>query len=323
MPRINRPYVGIPSFLRSSIVEDVGKLDAMIAVLGIPFDEGSPFLPGSRMAPRTLREHSLRFAGRPGFYDVETGREYLREEVIGGLIADAGDADVYPTNPERTFEGVTALVQKLLDRGALPVVLGGDHSITFSVVRAFNEPIHVLQFDAHTDYAPITEDLRFTNGHAFRHITAMPHVTGLTQFGIRSIRTSPEQVADIRADGNKIITMAAFKKMTPEDVAATLPKDTRCYVSIDVDVLDMSLVPGCVSGEPDGMSYMQLRSSLQAIARHLDVVGFDFVEVNPSLDVGTGATSYLGAHTVIEFLGHICDQPRWVSRRDARTKKRT
>jgi agmatinase len=318
MPRINRPYVGIPSFLRSPIVEDIAGLDAMIAVLGVPFDEGSPFLPGSRMAPRTLREHSLRFAGRPGFYDVDTGREYLREEVTRCLIADVGDADIYPTNPERTFDGVTELVRQLIGRGAMPVVLGGDHSITFSVVRAFDEPVHILQFDAHTDYAPITSDLSFTNGHAFRHIAAMPHVTGVTQIGIRSIRTSPEQVADIRADGNRIITMGEFKKLKPEDVAATLPSDARCYVSIDVDALDMSLTPGCVSGEPDGMSYVQLRDTLQAIARRFDVVGFDFVEVNPTLDVGTGATSYLGAHIVVEFLGHICDQPRWISRREER-----
>jgi agmatinase len=317
MPRINRPYVGIASFLRSPIVEDIATLDAMVAVLGIPFDEGSPFLPGSRMAPRSLREHSLRFAGRPGFYDVDTGRDYLREEVTHGLIADVGDADIFPSNPERTFEGVTELVRALIGRGAMPVVLGGDHSITFSVVRAFDEPIHVLQFDAHTDYAPITSDLRFTNGHAFRHIAAMPHVTGLTQIGIRSLRTSPEQVADIRADGNRIITMNDFRKLAPDDIAAMLPEGTRCYVSIDVDALDMSLVPGCVSGEPDGMSYAQLRATLKAIASRLDVVGFDVVEVNPSLDVGTGATSYLGAHTVIEFLGHICDQPRWASRREA------
>jgi agmatinase len=318
MQRVNRPYVGVPTFLRSKLVEEPSALEAMIAVLGVPFDEGSPFLPGSRMGPRAIREHSLRFAGRHGFHDVETGRDYLGEEVSRGLIADVGDADIYPTNPERTFEALTDLTRSVLRQGALPLVLGGDHSISFAVVRAFEEPIHVLQFDAHCDYAPITEDLRFTNGHAFRHIAAMRHVSGLTQIGIRSLRTSPEQVRDILADGNRIITMGAFRAMRPQDVAASLPEGTRCYVSIDIDVLDMSLVPGCVSGEPNGMSYMELRDTLRAIAARLDVAGFDLVEVNPVLDVGTGATAYLGAHTAIEFLGHICDQQRWISRREAR-----
>jgi agmatinase len=318
MQRINRPYVGIPSFLRAKIVEDIAALDATVAVLGVPFDEGSPFLPGSRMAPRALREHSLRFAARNGIYDVDSRAEYLAHEMAAGLIADVGDVDVHPTNPAKTFESLTGTIRAIIGRGALPVVLGGDHSISFAVVRAFEEPIHVLQFDAHTDYAPITPDLQFTNGHAFRHIAAMPHVTGLTQIGIRSLRTSPEQIRDILADGHRVITMGEFGRMQPQDVAATLPTGTRCYVSIDVDALDMSLVPGCVSGEPNGMTYAQLRDALRAIAERLDVAGFDFVEVNPMLDVGTGATSYLGAHTVIEFLGHICAQPRWAARHRAR-----
>jgi agmatinase len=93
-------------------------------------------------------------------------------------------------------------------------------------------------------------------------------------------------------------------------------------VSIDVDALDMPLVPGCVSAEPNGMSYAQLRDTLRALAEHAEIVGFDLVEVNPMLDVPTGITSYLAAHTVIEFLGRICDQPRWKAARDARAAKR-
>lgn len=321
MQRLNRPYVGIPSFLRARTVQAVATLDASIAVLGVPFDEGSPFLPGSRMGPRALREQSLRFAGRNGIYDVDARKEYLGPEMERGLIADLGDVDVYPTNPQKTFAGLTDTVRAVLARGALPVVLGGDHSITFAVVRAFDEPLHVLQFDAHTDYAPITPELQFTNGHAFRHIAAMPHVTGLTQIGIRSLRTSPDQVRDILADGHRIIGMGELNAMRPQDVAASLPENARCYVSIDLDALDMSLVPGCVSAEPNGMSYAQLRDALRAIAERLDVVGFDFVELNPLLDVGTGATAYLGAHTVIEFLGHIAAQPRWRARHAARGER--
>lgn len=321
MARINRPHVGIPTFLRAALVEDMDRLDAMIAVMGVPFDEGSPFLPGTRMGPRALREQSLRFAGRPGFHEVATGRDYLRAEVEGGLIADVGDADIYPTNPERTFKGQTEMVRAILGRGAMPVVLGGDHSITFATVRAFDEPLYIVQFDAHTDYAPITEDLRYTNGHAFRHIAAMPHVRQITQVGIRSLRTAPEQVADIRADGNSIVTMPEFRALGPAGIAAALPEGARCFVSIDIDVLDMPLVPGCVSAEPDGLSYAELRAALQAIAARLDVAGFDLVEVNPPLDVPTGATSYLGAHVVIEFLGQICAQPRWAARREGRSTR--
>jgi agmatinase len=108
--------------------------------------------------------------------------------------------------------------------------------------------------------------------------------------------------------------MSAFRRLGAKGIARVVPANADCYISIDVDVLDISLVPGCVSAEPNGMSYAELRDTLREIAVRANVVGFDFVEVNPQLDVGTGVTSYLGVHTVIEFLGQICDQRRWVAR---------
>jgi agmatinase len=318
--RVDRPFVGIPSFLRAPICTDLSKLKAAIAVMGVPFDEGSPFLAGSRMGPRALREHSLRFVGggSKGFYNPESDRQYLEYEMARGLIVDTGDVDILPTNVEKTFENITHSTRAILDRGAMPLVLGGDHSITYPVVRAFKQPLHVVHFDAHTDYAPFIHDLRFTNQHPFRHITPMKHVLSLTQVGIRSLRESEEIVGGSRRDGNRVVMMSQFERLGPKGLARLVPANADCYVSIDVDVLDISLVPGCVSAEPNGMSYAQLRDTLKEIAIRANVVGFDFVEVNPQLDVGTGVTSYLGVHTVLEFLGHICDQRRWVARRRKR-----
>lgn len=317
--RIDYPYSGIPTFLRAPICTDLGKLDADIAVMGVPTDDGSPFMAGSRFGPRALREHSLRFAsgGRGGYYDPETRRSYLVYEMENDRIVDTGDADCMPTNIKLNFDNITAMTRAILDAGALPVVLGGDHAITYPVVRAFTEPLHVIHFDAHLDYAPFIHDLRFTNAHAFRHISPMPHVESLVQAGIRSLRNTETMMDDTLADGNKVVTMSQFHAGGPQAIAESVPKGANCYVSIDVDVLDLPLVPGCVSAEPNGMSYAELRDTLAAIAAHTKVVGFDFVEVNPQLDVGTGATAYLGAHTVVEFLGRICDQPQWTERRGA------
>jgi agmatinase len=315
--RVDRPFVGIPTFLRAPLCAELDRLDADIAVMGVPFDEGSPYLAGSRMGPRALREHSLRFVGggSKGFYNPETAKQYLEYEMANGRIVDTGDADILPTNVEKTFENITQMTRAILDRGAMPLVLGGDHSITYPVIRAFDTPLHVVHFDAHTDYAPFVHDLRFTNQHPFRHITPMKHVLSLTQVGIRSLRESEEMVGGSRRDGNRVVTMREFQKLTPAGLAKLVPADAACYVSIDVDVLDISLVPGCVSAEPNGMTYAELSDTLREIAKRTNVIGFDFVEVNPQLDVGTGVTSYIGVHTVIEFLGHICDQPRWVARR--------
>jgi agmatinase len=317
MDRIDRAYVGVPSFLRAPICTDLAKLDADIAILGVPFDEGSPFLPGSRMGPRALREHSLRF-GSNGIYDPETGKEYLSVELANGLVADVGDVDIMPTNTEGTFENITAAVRAILERGALPVVLGGDHSITYPIFRAFDRPVHVIQFDAHSDYADFEQGLRYTNGHAFRHVAAMDTNLSLTQVGIRSLRSTKNDVDEIRASGNRVIPMGQFRSLGPAGIAELLPPGSPVYVTIDVDALDMSLVPGCVSAEPDGMTYPELRDSLKAIAERHEIVGLDFVEVNPPLDVGTCVTAYLGALLVTEFLGHICSQPHWIERRESR-----
>jgi len=315
---MNYPFVGIPSFLRAAISTDLERLDADVAVMGVPTDEGSPFMPGSRFGPRGIREQSLRFYGDGrGYYDPQVRRRFLEHEMTHGRLVDVGDADVLPTNVVDTLHNVTAMTRQLLDRGALPVVLGGDHAISFPVVRAYGEPLHVVHFDAHLDYAPFIHGLEFTNGHAFRHIAHLDHVQSLTQVGIRSLRTREQQHADTLGDGNRVVTMEEFRDLRTRLVEA-LPTDARCYVSLDIDVLDLSLVPGCVSAEPNGMSYAELRDTLFALAEHTEIVGFDLVEVNPQLDVGTGITSYLAAHTILEFLGRICDQPRWIARRDER-----
>ena len=106
--RVDRPYVGIPSFLRAPICTDISTLDADIAVVGVPTDEGSPFMAGSRFGPRAIREHSLRFcAGGRGYYNPETKRMYLDHEMRHRSIADIGDVDVLPTNVEKTFDNIS------------------------------------------------------------------------------------------------------------------------------------------------------------------------------------------------------------------------
>jgi agmatinase len=317
--RLDFPFVGIPSFLRSPLAHDLAQLDADVAILGAPTDEGSPFMAGSRFGPRAIREHSLRFVtDPPGFFDPQERRRYLEREMRENRIADVGDADIVPTNPTDTFVNITDATRAILGVGALPVVLGGDHAITFPVVRAFDEaglgPLHVVHFDAHLDYMPFVHGISMTNQHAFRHIRRMANVASITQVGIRSIRGSEVMLADSLADGNRVVTMEELRDVTIAGLVAALPENARVYVSIDIDALDLPLVPGCVSAEPGGLHYEELRAALFALAEHTDVIGFDLVEVNPTLDVGTGVTSYLAAHTIVEFLSRICAQPRWIAR---------
>ena len=307
-------FAGLVSFLRAPICHDLDNIDADIAIMGAPTDEGSPFMPGSRLGSRSIREHSLRF-GNDGYFDHDSDKVFLKYELENNRIVDVGDADVIPADVEGTFKNITDLTRLVLKSGAITVVLGGDHAITFPVVRAYNTPLHVIHFDAHIDYSPFIHGYKYTNSHAFRHIHHMDHVKSLTQVGIRSVRNKKSQIEDSENDGNRVIGMKEFYEMGPNGMSTLVPKEAPVYVSIDIDVLDLPLVPGCVSAEPNGMTYAELRDSLSVLAQHANIIGFDLVEVNPQLDVGTGITSYMGAHTIMEFMGQICDQPRWVTKR--------
>lgn len=315
MQKINRPFSGIATFLRSKHTENPEDYKkAAIAVLGVPFDEGSPFLPGSRMAPRALREQSLRFPVLSPIYDVDADETYLWHEISNNLIIDAGDVDVRPANAPRTFDVTRARIQEFVDTGVFPVVLGGDHSLSYPVFETLNTPAHVIQFDAHQDCDQITEDLIHTNSHPFRHILKMDNCLSLTQVGIRGLRNPQILFDEVQELGHNVVTMNKLHKIGPAGVAASIPAGEPIYISIDIDALDMSLIPGCVSGEPNGMTFNELIDTLRALVETHPVIGFDFVEINPMLDVGTEITSYLGSVIVITLMGQICNQPWWKDR---------
>ncbi len=304
--RLNRAYSGVPTFLRSDYCDDVDSLDADYAVIGVPYDDGSPFVGGSRFCARAVREHSLRFGGG-ALYDIAEDKEYLREVLANRRLVDCGDIDVAPSRGDVTMGNLTAAVKGICQRGAMPIVLGGDHTLTYPVVRAFDEPMHVIQLDAHLDYSEVVQGMTYVNSTSMRLIHQLDRVESLTQAGIRSMRDMKKNADDARANGGRIITMPQLRTDGAAAIVDHIPEGANCYVTIDVDAYDMSLVPGCISAEPGGLTYEDMQAALKAIATRLNVVGFDFVEVNPPLDVGTGVTSYLGALTVAMFLGYIDD----------------
>jgi agmatinase len=307
--RFNLPFSGIATFLRAPICADLSHLEADVAILGIPFDEGTTWKPGSRLAPRRIREMAMRFApvgASSGYFDLDEGKRYLEQELRRQRLVDCGDVDILYTNPEGTFANATRAVAQILRHGALPVVLGGDHAVSFPVVRAYTEQLQVVHFDAHIDYSPFVHGIRFANTQPMRHIAAMPHVQRILQVGIRSLRNAEEVITESRADGNEVLTVLQTRQMGL-DAFLALVGGGPTYVSIDIDALDMPFVPGCSSAEVGGFTYDELRGMLFGIARSANVVGFDLVEVNPMVDVASDNTSLLAAQLTIEFLGRITE----------------
>jgi agmatinase len=318
--RLNLPFVGIPSYLRAPIVTDLDDLDADIAILGVPSDEGSPWYPGARMAPRKIREMSVRYAEygptqrHGGYYDLDEDRRYLVHETKHNRIVDCGDVDIVYTNPEVTMNNVTRSVRKILDAGALPVVFGGDHAISWGVVRAYDQPVILLHFDAHLDFRPFAHGAGYGNGSPVRKMAALPHVGQMVQVGMRSMRMSQDDLTDARDNGNDVVTMKQFRRLGVERIVDRIPAGAAVYVSMDIDVLDMPLVPGCASAEPDGFGYEELKQTLFTIARHADIIGFDIVEINPMIDVASNNTSLLGAQLGLEFMARVADCAPYLAR---------
>lgn len=326
--RLNLPFTGLVSFMRVPTCTDLDAVDADIAILGAPSDEGSPWKPGARFAPRKIRELSIKYAGygpvqhQLGYYDIDENRRFLEYERRHNRIVDCGDSDIVYTNVRRTFDNITRDVGRILAAGALPVVMGGDHAITYPVVRAYRHRLHVVHFDAHMDYRPFVHGVQWANGNPIRNVARLATVGSIVQVGIRSLRTRQADVQDSRARGNDIVTVPDYRRRGAARILERLPAGEPVYVSIDIDVLDLPLVPGCASAEVNGLSYDELREALVAVARHAEVVGFDLVEVNPMLDVASENTSLVAAQLIMEFLGRVVEHPGY-RRRHRRSTRET
>ena len=150
--RLDLPFVGHCTFAKSVVCTNLNTLDADVAILGVPNDMGSQYRSGARFGPRAIREASTLFSfGHGGAYDHEDDKTYLTKKQVS--IADVGDADIIHTDMEQSHANAEAAVRKILERGAMPVILGGDHSITAPCIRAFSdgEPLHIVHFDAHIE----------------------------------------------------------------------------------------------------------------------------------------------------------------------------
>jgi agmatinase len=308
--QVNLPFTGIASFCKFPICTDLETLSADVAIFGVPWDEGSGYRPGARFGPRSIREYSTRFAFREraakegGYWSIDSKKRYL-EHI---RMVDCGDQDVLYLNVERTFGAISHSVKKILSTNGLPVILGGDHSITFPVVRAFKNyhPLHLIQVDAHLDYNDSVEGVVLANGSPIKRVSELDFIGKIIQIGMRGIRAREDAYEDSLARGNRIITLLDYRRMGIEKVLEEIPRQENCYVTIDIDALDPSLAPGTTSPCFDGMTYRELRDLLVGIGSRCSVVGFDLVEVNPFLDP-VGLTQSAAAEMILEFLGAIFD----------------
>jgi agmatinase len=298
--------VGISTFGKSPYQPDWDAIEADVAILGAPFDFGTQWRSGARFGPRGIREASTLFSfGHGGAYDHEDDITYLPADKV--RMVDLGDADIIHTDTEQSHANIEFGVRKILAAGALPIVLGGDHSINIPCINAFEgqEPIHIVQIDAHLDFVDERHGVRHGHGNPMRRAAEKPYVTGLSQIGIRNVSsTAKEGYDDARAMGSDILSVRQFRKLGVDAVLDRIPEGVRYYVTIDIDGFDPSIAPGTGTPSHGGFLYYEVLELLDGLARRGDVVGMDLVEVAPDYD-HSGSTTILAAQILMNAIGRV------------------
>ena len=303
--RLNLPFVGISTFAKKKYQEDWDNIEAEVAILGAPFDFGTQFRAGARFGPRGIREASTLFSfGHGGAYDFEDDATYLDENI---RIVDLGDVDIIHTNTEQSHKNIEAGVKKILSAGALPVIIGGDHSINIPIINAYKDqkPFHLIQIDAHLDFVDERHGVKFGHGNPMKRASEKPYITGLTQIGIRNVSsTAKEGYEDAQSKGSDIISVRQQRKLGVLKTIKRIKGSKRVYVTIDIDAFCPSIAPGTGTPSHGGFLYYEVLEMLQEISKKHEVIGIDLVEVAPDYDQ-SGSTSILAAQLLMNFIGFI------------------
>lgn len=275
-----RPYLPDPDALRQRRPD--------VVILGVPFDDRVSHRPGARFGPRAVREAIATTGAHSLALDVEP---------FGVLdVVDAGDVDVIPAWPERGHAVTYQRVRDVMASGAVPVVLGGDHSLTWPVVTAVAESlaprrVGMIHFDAHADTADDENGVHAGHGTPMRRLVESGVIDGrsLVQVGLRGYWPPPAVFDWMRAQGLRWHPMTEIEERGIDQViddalAEVTEHADLVYLSVDIDVVDPGMAPGTGTPEPGGLLTRELLRSVRRICRRVPLAGVDVMEVAPPYD---------------------------------------
>ncbi len=322
-------FAGINTFMKAPYCEDIRKVgEYEAAFLGIPFDTGTTYRPGTRFGPQAVRRISAIYDG----YSVDAGVD-LPEELD---LCDAGDVFVIPGNIEKTFDQVSRAVSHIYTSGAFPVMCGGDHSLGYPNVRGIAPHIEgnvgIIHFDRHIDMQDIDMDERMhttpwfwtsnahdsvqRSGSGSHHDHSHMHDVGLAncppknlvQIGIGGWYGSRPGSEVARERGTSVLTMTDVEelgtKKTAEIALELAWKGAKAvYLSFDIDSIDPAFAPGTGTPEPGGFLPREALEMVRLIARE-GLCGMEVVEISPPYDVNDN-TSQLGCRVILDVLGTL------------------
>jgi len=320
-------YVGLPSFMKLPWITDPAELRARgvdVAIVGAPFDDAVSHRSGARFGPRAIREaqyttgsiHSLQLDNEPF-------------EVLN--VVDAGDANIVPSWIDRAHALIYRKVRDVAATGAIPIVLGGDHSITWPSASAVSEArypksIGIVHFDAHADTANHDWGVLAGHGTPMRRLIESGAVKGsnFVQVGLRGYWPPVVPFSWMQANGLRWHFMTEIEERGAEAVvddaiAEALDGPDAIYLSIDIDVVDPGLAPGTGTPEPGGLLSRELLRAIRRIVGAVDLAGMDIVEVSPPYDHAE-TTSMIANRAALEAISALAVKRaagatvRWESR---------
>ncbi len=301
-------FSGVPS----RPIDDLG--DAGVVVLGAPFDWGASYRPGARFGPKAIRE--------VGYLGFDGYRPHLPTGIdpLGTLnVVDAGDIMMPIGYIEQSIERIGEAVETVARAGAVPIVLGGDHTITWPnarAVAAVHGKVALVHFDAHADTgATAAGGMLLGHGTPMRRLIESGAVPGhrFVQIGLRGYWPEPETVAWMREQRMRMFMMTeiverGLRSVVDEAVAYALEDADSVFISVDIDVVDPGMAPGTGTPEPGGLTSRELLDTLRRLGRELNVVGADVVEVSPPYDGPGEITAFLANRCVLEILNGMAER---------------
>jgi agmatinase len=301
-------FYKVPWALDEEAIRDAG---ADIAIVGAPYDEGTSARPGARFGPMAIRTAHVT-AGSPWAWSLQT--EASPFDVL--TVVDAGDAPIVPGRPERSLRVIHEKVRRVARAGAIPIVLGGDHSITYpsaAAVARVHDParVGIVHFDAHADTAMDQWGSLIGHGQPMRRLIEEGWIAGpnFVQVGLRGYWPDRETFEWMRGQGLRWHTQVEMEErgveaVIDEAIAQALDGPDRIYLSVDIDVVDPGMAPGTGTPESGGMLGRELLRAVRRIAGAVDLAGMDVVEVSPPYDHAE-ITAMLAGNVVMEALSAL------------------
>ncbi len=301
-------FAGIPT----ARLDGLEGLD--VVIVGAPVDWGASYRSGARFGPRAIRDAD--------YLDADGSRPHLPTGIdpLAVLsVADAGDLDLDYGYLDRTLDDVADAVATITAAGIIPIVLGGDHSITYGTgvgtARTHGDgSFGLIHFDAHADTGDRKGHLH-GHGTPMRRLVESGAVPGhrFVQIGLRGYWPPPSTVEWMQGEQMRMyfmseITERGLDAVVDDAIAAATPDSKGIFLSVDVDVVDPGMAPGTGTPEPGGLTSRELLDTVRRICRELPVLGADIVEVSPPYDGPGEITAHLGNRLVLEVLNGLAER---------------